>query len=70
MPKKPIIASLKNAVRHARTTKEEEAVAMAIFCEMNSIMHSHEECWQNCGQQAIYRDCARAALRAATQFKT
>jgi hypothetical protein len=45
-----------------------EAVAKAIYWEMNSIMHDHEECWRDCGKQDTYRDCAKAALAAAAHF--
>jgi hypothetical protein len=47
-----------------------EAVAKAIYWEMNAVMHDHEECWASCGKQDIYRDCARAALTAMAHFGT
>jgi len=45
-----------------------EAVAKAIFWEMNAIMHDHEDNWRKCDKQNVYRDCAKAALAAAAHF--
>jgi hypothetical protein len=60
-----IAADLTEGEYQALRARKLESVAKAIFCEMNSVMHDHEECWENCGKQDIYRDCARAALLAA-----
>ena len=40
-----------------------ERVARAIYFNMNCVMHDHDELWRDCNQ-AIYRDCARAAIEA------
>lgn len=40
-----------------------EKIAQAQFCRMNSIMHDHEEEWAK-ANQAIWIDCARAAVEA------
>ena len=45
-----------------------EAVAKAIFWEINSVMHDHDECWRTCDKQNVYRDCARAAIVAAAHY--
>lgn len=45
-----------------------EAVAKAIYWEMNAVMHDHEKNWRESGKKALYRDCARAALVAASHF--
>lgn len=39
-----------------------ERAAKRLFWCMNSIMHDHEENWRQSHQQALYRECASAAL--------
>ena len=51
-----------------RDERKLEAVAKAIFWEMNSVMHDHSGAWAKTNNKNVYRDCARAALTAAGHF--
>lgn len=69
-PERPELDRLLSRTQREHQGRRLEAVAKAIFCEMNSIMHDHEDEWSKCNKQVIYRDCARAALVAAAHFPT
>ena len=45
-----------------RKTQKLERVAMAIFWEMNAVMHDHAIAWKRCDKKIVYRDAARAAI--------
>ena len=64
------MVSMADKVRDMKQRDERklDAVAKAIFWEMNSIMHDHDDEWGKCDKKNVYRDCARAALTAAGHF--
>lgn len=55
-------------VERVKEMQKLEAVAKAIFWEMNAVMHDHADAWKQCDKKVVYRDCARAALSAALHF--
>jgi hypothetical protein len=64
------VAARQEKLEERRVDRKLEAVAKAIFWEMNSVMHDHDKVWKASKQQGVYRDCARAALVAAAHFET
>ena len=48
---------------------EVEAVARAIYWEMNSVMHDHNKLWRGTDNKVVYRDCARAAIQALDEHR-
>lgn len=57
-----------STAERAREIVKLEAVAKSIYWEMNAVMHDHDKNWRECDKKEIYRDCARAALVAASHF--
>lgn len=47
------------------------AAAKAAFFEMNSIVHDHDQAWkeENKLRGSVWRDVARAALKAAAEYE-
>lgn len=49
---------------HLSAPETVERMALAAYCEMNSVMHQHKKYWRDSKQQNLYRDVVRAAVAA------